>query len=68
MADAGRFVFILGAVLLLVGGGMMLFGRFALPGDFVVRRGGFTLYAPLAASLIISVVLTILLNLLFRSR
>ena len=68
MAEAGRFVVILGVVLLLVGGGMMLFGRFTLPGDLVVRRGNFTLYAPLATSLIVSIVLTILLNLLFRSR
>ncbi len=68
MADAGRFVVILGVVLLLIGGGMMLFGRFTLPGDFVIRRGDFTLYAPLATSLIISIVLTVLLNLLIRSR
>jgi hypothetical protein len=34
------------------------FGR--LPGDFVVRRGSFTFYFPLATSVLISLVLTLL--------
>jgi hypothetical protein len=34
------------------------FGR--LPGDFVVRRGSFTFYFPLATSILISLVLTLL--------
>lgn len=40
------------------------FGR--LPGDIVVRRKGFTLYVPLVSSIVISVVLTLLLNLFRR--
>jgi hypothetical protein len=34
------------------------FGR--LPGDFVVRRGSFTFYFPLATSVLFSLVLTLL--------
>jgi hypothetical protein len=34
------------------------FGR--LPGDFVVRRGSFTFYFPLATSVVLSVLLTLL--------
>jgi hypothetical protein len=30
-----------------------------LPGDFTVRRGGFTLYVPLASCILVSVLLTL---------
>jgi hypothetical protein len=40
------------------------FGR--LPGDFVVRRGSFTFYFPLATSVVISLVLTLLVTWLRR--
>ncbi len=40
------------------------FGR--LPGDVVVRRGGFTIYFPVATSILISVLLTLVLMLLRR--
>jgi DUF2905 family protein len=68
MADTGRLLLLLGIMLLVVGGVMMLFGRLNLPGDFVWRRGNVTLVFPLATSIVASIVLTILLNLLFRPR
>lgn len=37
-----------------------------LPGDFVVRRERVTFYFPLATSIVVSLVLTLLLNLFFR--
>jgi len=59
-----------GAVVLLVLGGLfLLLGRFGLdrlPGDLGFRRGNFTVYAPIGLMIVISVVLTILLNLFFR--
>jgi hypothetical protein len=55
-------------LLVLVGGALMLFGRIHLPGDFVVRRGGVTIYIPLATSLILSVALTLVLSFIFRQR
>ena len=36
------------------------------PGDIMLRRGDATLYFPIATSIIISVVLTVLLNIAFR--
>jgi hypothetical protein len=68
MADTGRLLLLLGIMLLVVGGVMMLFGRLNLPGDFVWRRGNVTLVFPLATCIVASIVLTILLNLLFRPR
>jgi len=37
-----------------------------LPGDFAVRRGNVSFYVPLATSLVVSLVLTILLALFRR--
>lgn len=59
----GVIVVILGLVLAL-GGRIPLLGR--LPGDIVIRRDGFTFYFPLVTFLIISVILTLLINLILR--
>ena len=48
---------------LLVQAGLPL-GR--LPGDIRVSKGNFTLYSPLMTGLLISIVLTVVLNLLLR--
>jgi hypothetical protein len=64
MGDLGRALMLLGGVLFAVGlmltlaGKLPWFGR--LPGDIVVERGPLTFYFPLATSLLISVVLSLL--------
>jgi hypothetical protein len=68
MADIGRTVAVLGVLLVVIGGSLMLFGRLHLPGDLVFRRGGVTVYVPIATSIVISIVLTLALNLWFRQR
>src|SRR2546429_2651325 len=68
MTDIGRVLAVLGAVLLVAGLGIMLLGRLNLPGDLVIRRSGLTVIVPIATSLVLSIVLTVVLNLLFRSR
>jgi DUF2905 family protein len=68
MADVGRLLLVFGVLLVVVGGALMLFGRFHLPGDFTWRSGNTTLYIPLATSIILSIVATIVLNLVFRQR
>lgn len=59
-----------GAVVLLVLGGIfLLLGRFGfdrLPGDLVLRRGNLTVYAPIGLMILVSIVLTVLLNLFLR--
>ena len=59
-----------GAVVLLVIGGLfLLLGRLGidrLPGDLVLRRGNATFYFPIGLMILISVVGTIVLNLVFR--
>jgi len=66
--DAGRLLLLFGVLLIVAGGALMLFGRFHLPGDLTFRRGGVTVYVPIATSLIISLVLTIVLSFFFRQR
>ena len=56
-------------VLLVIGALFLLLGRLGvdrLPGDLVFRRGDATFYIPVGLMILISVVGTIVLNLVFR--
>jgi DUF2905 family protein len=68
MDGIGRILLVTGVVLAVVGGLLILLGRFHLPGDLTFRSGGVTVYVPIATSIILSIVLTVALNLLFRQR
>ncbi len=68
MADAGRLLLVVGVLMVIVGGALMVFGRFHLPGDITFKSGNITVYIPIATSIILSVILTLVLNLLFRRR
>ena len=58
------------AILLAVVGGMLLLfsglGLTRLPGDIVIRRKNVTVHVPLGLMLVVSVLLTIVLNLFRR--
>ncbi len=67
MQQLGRLLLVVAALvaaagLVLLGLGRLGLGR--LPGDLVFRRGGTTIVVPLATSLLLSVVLTLLVWLL----
>jgi Protein of unknown function (DUF2905) len=68
MQDVGRLLLVFGVLLVVIGGGLMLFGRFHLPGDLTFRSGGVTVYVPIATGIILSILLTVVLNLVFRHR
>ena len=56
-------------VLLVLGGLFLLLGRLGLdrlPGDLVFRRGNLTVYFPIGIMILLSVVGTIVLNLILR--
>ena len=62
----GQVLVVVGLVIAAVGALIWLgvpLGR--LPGDFVIRREGFTLYLPITTSILVSVVLTVA-QVLFR--
>jgi hypothetical protein len=63
----GKLLVLAGLVITVLGLLVMLgipFGR--LPGDIVVRRGHFAFYFPLATSIILSILLTLLFALFRR--
>jgi hypothetical protein len=68
--DLGRTLLLVGVLIALIGGILLLAGNVPwlgrLPGDISIERGNFRFYAPIATSLLISLVLTIVLNLLAR--
>ena len=69
MAELGKTLIIFGGLLILVGVLLTFSGRLPwlgrLPGDIVIHRDNFSFYFPLATSIILSVLLSLLL-MLFR--
>lgn len=65
----GRVLVVIGAAIVLVGV-VFIFGHWLgwrrLPGDIVIRGKKVTVYIPLTAMIIVSVVLTIVVNLWIR--
>ena len=71
MAEMGRILVTLGVTLVVIGGIVMLLGRTGvalgrLPGDFLYRGKNTTFYFPLASSILISIVLSVVLFLIGR--
>lgn len=57
-------IFVLAGILVLAGVNLKVLGR--LPGDFTLRRGNLTLYVPLTTAFLISLLLTIVLNAVWK--
>jgi hypothetical protein len=73
MAGLGRMLVALGVALVIIGGIMMLAGRTGLPigrlpGDILYRGKRATFYFPLASSILISVLLSLVFFLISRLR
>lgn len=73
MTDLGKVLVLLGGSIVIVGAVLILFGRTnlplgRLPGDIVYRGKNMTFYFPLATSILISVVLSVLLYVVGRMR
>jgi hypothetical protein len=67
----GRWLIVLGLALVAVGLLLTYAPRILswwghLPGDVRIERGGWSIYIPLASSLVTSLLLTLILNLIFR--
>jgi DUF2905 family protein len=73
MMDLGKLLIVFGVLLLLAGVVLILLGRAnlplgRLPGDFVYRGKNTTFYFPLATSIVVSVLLSLLLYAVGRFR
>jgi membrane protein implicated in regulation of membrane protease activity len=70
MPDAGKLLIIVGALILVLGLALTIGPRIPflgrLPGDIAVDRGNVHFYFPLVTCLILSVILTVVLNVFFR--
>jgi len=67
MSDFGRLLMVFGLMLVIVGAVLTFGGRLPrLPGDILIRRDTYSIYVPIATSILLSIILTILLNLMFR--
>jgi hypothetical protein len=73
MADLGKLLMFLGAAILLVGAALLVVSRThlplgRLPGDIVYRGKNTTVYFPLATSIILSIVFSLVLYFVNRWR
>lgn len=63
MQELGKSLILFGVILALAGVGLVFFQKIPLlgklPGDILVQRKNFTFYFPLATSIVISVVLSL---------
>jgi Protein of unknown function (DUF2905) len=69
METLGKALLVGALVLALAGGVLLLLSRFGvsrLPGEVVVRGKNVTVYAPLGLMIVLSVLLTLVLNLFWR--
>lgn len=66
----GKILIILGIVLIILGAVFLLSAKVRfighLPGDIQIKKERFTFYFPIMTCIVISVLLTVILNFLFR--
>lgn len=71
ISSLAKWLIILGIILAAVGGVLLALHRLGwpvgrLPGDFQFKLGEISCFVPLASSILLSLLLTLLLNLVFR--
>lgn len=66
----GKIVIIIGVIIVILGVVLVFGDRIPLlgklPGDIVVKRNNFTFYFPVVTFLVVSAILTLIINLIFR--
>lgn len=71
MIAFGRLLLIIGLAIALIGGILLVAGRFFpwlgnLPGDIRIEGDNYKIYIPLATMILVSILATILLNIFLR--
>ncbi len=66
----GRLLIYIGVIIVVIGGFLLLLSKIPwfgkLPGDIIYSRGGWTIYVPITTMILVSAVLTIILNIIWR--
>jgi len=72
MGELARVLIIIGGVLIALGLVMLVLPRFPflgrLPGDFLIKKEHLTFYFPLATSIVISIIISLILYLINKFR
>jgi len=73
MVELGKLLLLVGGIVIMLGLMLILAGKFnlpfgRLPGDFTYRGRNTTVYFPLATSLVLSVILSLIFWLIGRGR
>ncbi len=72
MGEMAKALILIGAVLVAIGLVMLLFQKTPflgkLPGDILIKKEKFTFYFPLATSIIISIIISLILYLIGKFR
>ena len=70
LPQIGKFLLIIGTVIVVAGLILIFAGKSGflgkLPGDIIIRKGNFTFYFPFVTFLLISIVITVIVNLFIR--
>lgn len=69
LSSIAKYLMSIGAFLLLLGSSIFFLSKLGisvgkLPGDILIQKNNFTFYFPLATSIIISIILTIIMSLI----
>jgi hypothetical protein len=68
LESLGKYLIIAGVIMIVVGAILFVFGKVPwfgrLPGDIIIRNDNTTVYFPVVTMLLVSVVLTILFNII----
>jgi hypothetical protein len=69
-SSLGKLLIIIGGLMVILGGILLLVEKIPLvgklPGDFIFKGKNYTVYFPLATGIVLSLILTFLLNLFGR--
>ncbi len=72
MAETAKMIIILGIVLVVIGLLLLVAQKFPflgkLPGDILIKKENFTFYFPLATSIILSIIISLVLYLIGKFR
>ena len=73
MVEVGKFLLLVGVIIIILGAVLLFTGKLnlplgRLPGDFVYRGKNSVVYFPLATSLLLSAILSLIFWLIGRSR
>lgn len=67
--DIGRVIITIGFVIVVLGLLMTFLpslGLFRLPGDIYIKRGNFTFYFPIVTSILLSIILSLIVQFFFK--